>query len=120
MINIDANDATVRPGIVNVTIADNSGAATAITFQVGSNAPVTQKFGQYAGTISFPVPMTPGVYPCSVMIQAFYFDASNASLNRTYSCDMLVDGNNVASAAGAIAPSATSDFGGTSLRITVQ
>ncbi len=120
MIAIQANDVTARSGILNLTLDDNSGAATAVTFQIGSNAPVNQKFGQFAGTISFPIPMTPGVYPCSVMIQAFFFDASNASLNRTYSCDMFVNGSNVVSAAGAIAANATSDFGGASFQITVQ
>lgn len=120
MIAIQANDVTARAGILNVTLDDSSGAATAITFQLGSNAPVNQKFGQFAGTLSFPIPMTPGIYPCSVMIQAFYFDSSDTTLNRTYSCDMFVNGSNVASTAGAIDANATNDFGAARFQITVQ
>jgi hypothetical protein len=101
-----ANPSPHCPQAAQVTLGDSGNAHVDLTLAIQGQMPIVNHF-TYQGQQTTTLSLTNGTYICTLVIQAFSYGA----LGPAYDSVLLVNGQLVASAKGAIPPGQTSDVG---------
>jgi hypothetical protein len=121
MLPTKSMDITVPAGGLAIVVDDRSGADVQFTFQLGSNAPFTQRFSNFSGRLKIqPETLAAGTYKCAVTAVAFFVNDPSATMNRTVNTVLSINGTDVVEINGAIPPGDPVDIGSAAFSVTAN